>query len=183
MVVQIANDAGREQYRTGNPTELLREAGLAMGAKPIETECIDTSGEYTANGVSREFKNAPYTLRSTLRGGGIQEAGRTPIPEQRGLALRFPSGSRIFTDGSMDQDDNVGAAMYDELTDKVELTGVPGTPTVLRAELVAILIAIRHTETLRNLQIFSDNLTAIRLIRRWTYCPHDLNRTTTTLMC
>eukprot|EP00959_Pyramimonas_sp_CCMP1952_P041098 859481-Pyramimonas_sp.AAC.2 len=37
--------------------------------------------------------------------------------------MRFPSGSRIFTDGSMDQEDNVGAAMYDELTDKVELTG------------------------------------------------------------
>eukprot|EP00959_Pyramimonas_sp_CCMP1952_P214140 4480484-Pyramimonas_sp.AAC.1 len=62
--------------------------------------------EYTANGVSREFKNAPYTLRSTLRGGGIQEAGHAPVPEQGGLTVRFPSGSRIFTDGSMDQDDN-----------------------------------------------------------------------------
>eukprot|EP00976_Prorocentrum_cordatum_P020159 408908-Prorocentrum_minimum.AAC.1 len=63
------------------------------------------------------------------------------------------------------QDDNVGAAMYDELTSEVELTGVPGAPTVLRAELVAILIAIRRTETLRNVKIFSDSLTAIRLIR------------------
>ena len=174
MVVQIANDAGREKYRVGDPTELLREAGLAMGAKPIETECIDTGGEYTANGMSREFKNAPYTLRSALRGGNVQEAGRAPVPEQEGLALRFPSGSRIFTDGSMDQDDNVGAAVYDELTDEVELTGVPGAPTVLRAELVAILIAIRRAEKLRNLQIFSDSLTAIRLIRRWAYCPHEL---------
>eukprot|EP00959_Pyramimonas_sp_CCMP1952_P041097 859481-Pyramimonas_sp.AAC.1 len=40
MVVRIANDAGREQYRTGNPTELLREAGLAIGAKPIETNGV-----------------------------------------------------------------------------------------------------------------------------------------------
>eukprot|EP00959_Pyramimonas_sp_CCMP1952_P272303 5693165-Pyramimonas_sp.AAC.1 len=106
MVVQIANDAGREQFRTGNPTELLKEAGLAMGAKPIETECIDTGGEYTASGVSREFKNALYTyfkfyyytLQSTLWGGGIQDADRAPVPEQAGLTLRFPSGSRIFTD-------------------------------------------------------------------------------------
>eukprot|EP00959_Pyramimonas_sp_CCMP1952_P337124 7059684-Pyramimonas_sp.AAC.1 len=75
----------------------------------------------------------------------------------------------------MDQEDNVGAATSDDLTDKTELTGVPGVPTVLRAELVAILVAIRNAESLRNLQIFSDSLTAIRLIRRWTYCPHELN--------
>eukprot|EP00959_Pyramimonas_sp_CCMP1952_P029921 627736-Pyramimonas_sp.AAC.1 len=68
--------------------------------------------------MSREFKNAPYTLRSALRGGNVQEAGRAPVPEWEGLTLRFPSGSRIFTDGSMDQDDNVGAAVYDELTDE-----------------------------------------------------------------
>eukprot|EP00959_Pyramimonas_sp_CCMP1952_P334050 6995836-Pyramimonas_sp.AAC.1 len=75
----------------------------------------------------------------------------------------------------MDQEDNVGAATYDELMDETELTGVPGVPTILRAELMAMLVAIQNTETIRNLRIFSDSLTAIRLIRRWTYCPHELN--------
>ena len=37
-----------------------------------------------------------------------------------------------------------------------------------RVELVAILVAIRNAESLRDLQIFSDSLTAIRLVRRWT---------------
>eukprot|EP00959_Pyramimonas_sp_CCMP1952_P111068 2323487-Pyramimonas_sp.AAC.1 len=74
MVVQIANDAGREQYRTGNPTELLREAGLAIGAKPIETECIDTS----AWGIHREWSES-----------GIQEcAVHTAVNPQGGRNTR-----------------------------------------------------------------------------------------------
>ena len=135
---------------------------LRIGATPIDTECIDTGGEYTANGTSKEFKNAPYTLQSTLKGGGVQNVGREPTPE-RTLSLRFPSGSRIFTDGFMDQEDNVGAATYDELTDETELTGVPGVPTVLRAELVAILMAIRNAESLRSLQTVESTGDAVTI--------------------
>eukprot|EP00959_Pyramimonas_sp_CCMP1952_P330966 6930877-Pyramimonas_sp.AAC.1 len=164
MVVQIANEAGREKYRTGDPSELLREAGLRIGATPIDTECIETGGEYMANGVSKEFKNAPHTLQSTLTGGGVQDVGREPTPEQTGLSLRFPSGSRIFTDGSMDQEDNVGAATYDELTDETELTECREYRRYYGQSLWPYLyMAIRNAKSLRDLQIFSDSLTAIRL--------------------
>eukprot|EP00959_Pyramimonas_sp_CCMP1952_P256734 5363478-Pyramimonas_sp.AAC.2 len=63
----------------------------------------------------------------------------------------------------MDQEDNVGAATYDELTDETELTGVPGVPTVLRAELVAILMAIRNAESLRSLQTVESTGDAVTI--------------------
>eukprot|EP00976_Prorocentrum_cordatum_P050185 1013003-Prorocentrum_minimum.AAC.1 len=40
---------------------------------------------------------------------------------------------------------------------------------------MAILRAVQSLEVWRHLRIFTDSLTSMRLIRRWVYCPHELN--------
>ena len=54
------------------------------------------------------------------------------------------------------------------------MSWVKGRPTVPRVQLMAILYAVQSLDVWRHLQIFTDSLTSLRLIRRWVFCPREL---------
>jgi hypothetical protein len=95
-------------------------------------------------------------------------------------ARRFPAGGRIFTDGSLIDRKGVGASYYDEQTQHTTYIRVD-QKDILRAELTAILRVVHDRVTdPEPLQIFTDSLTSIRLVRRLVHCPTALSRKLTT---
>ena len=80
----------------------------------------------------------------------------------------------MFTDGSKNEEGGVGAAVYDESTDECTYVKVLGRLTVLRAELSAILVALQRADISSRLELFTDSQVSLSLIRRWVYCPHEL---------
>ena len=90
---------------------------------------------------------------------------------------RFPAGLRTFTDGSLIDREGVGASYYDELTKQTTHIRVD-QKDILRTELTAILRVVQDKVLDPNpLQIFTDSLTSIRLVRRWVHCPTALSKT------
>ena len=84
----------------------------------------------------------------------------------------FPAGLRTFTDGSLIDREGVGASYYDEQTKQTTYIQVD-QKDILRAELTAILRVVQDKILDPNplVQIFTDSLTSIRLVRRWVHCP------------
>ena len=67
--------------------------------------------------------------------------------------------------------EGVGASYYDEQTKQTTYIQVD-QKDILRAELTAILRVVQDKVLDPNpLQIFTDSLTSIRLVRRWVHCP------------
>ena len=92
-------------------------------------------------------------------------------------ARRFPAGGIIFTDGSLIDRKGVGASYYDEQTQQMTYIRVD-QKDILRAELTAILMVVQdRVADPEPLQIFTDSLTSIRLVRRWVHCPTALSKT------
>jgi ribonuclease HI len=91
---------------------------------------------------------------------------------------RFPAGLRTFTDGSLIDREGVGASYYDEQTKQTTCVQVDQKDDILRAELTAILRVVQDKILDPNpLQVFTDSLTSIRLVRRWVHCPTALSKT------
>jgi hypothetical protein len=79
---------------------------------------------------------------------------------------RFPAGLRTFNDGSLNDREGVGAPYYDEQTKQTTYIQVD-QKDILRAELTAILRVVQDKILDPNpLQVFTDSLTSIRLVRR-----------------
>jgi len=180
LVIEISNEAGRRQYHRG-PTSLMGDAGATFGAKPIHTTCVDT-GRRTSDKYafpSKPFCHATDYLHVRTDTEVTMGDGHTPLGEIRApTPRRFPTGRRVFTDGSLIDHTDVGAAYYREDTDTTVHISVDQEPNILRAELTAILQAVQdYREDPEVLQIFTDSLLSIRLVHRWMHVPTALERT------
>ena len=177
MVIEISNRQGREKYKKGD-TALIARAGRSFGAKPESNNSINTNKRHRRRFPSpnKQFQDAPR-LSPYIDSGA--HPGPTPcLNAHITLATRrFPAGRRVFTDGSLIDRQGVGAAYYDEHTAQTTYIYVD-QKDILRAELTAILRIVQDREADPELlQVFTDSLTSIRLLRRWVHCPTALSKT------
>ena len=177
MVIEISNKSGREKYKVG-PESLIAEAGRSFGAKPESNHSINTCKRHRRKfpAPSKQFLNTPEF--STV---AVERTPPTPGPDlstyTTSTERKYPHGKRIFTDGSLIDRQGVGAAYYDESTSNTTYIHVDQRD-ILRAELTAILRVVQDRATdPEPLQIFTDSLTSIRLLRRWIHCPTALSKT------
>ena len=178
MVIEISNKEGRDRYKMGHES-LIAEAGRSFGAKSVSNHSINTR-KHHRNKFSAPSKQF---LLSTPKFYQKMEMYTYPPPDTNltrhtsDTARRFPAGGSIFTDGSLIDRKGVGASYYDEQTQQTTYIRVD-QKDILRAELTAILRVVQDRVTdPEPLQIFTDSLTSIRLVRRWVHCPTALSKT------
>ena len=175
LVIEVSNPLGRQLYKRGDSGH-MRAASEAIGAKLVDTHCIDTTKTKKRSRLPSDafLRARKYTPTTAV-------VNRPPAPPLDLTLLTdshrlFPPGQRIFTDGSLMADGGVGAAYYDEASGRTELLAVPGEATILRAELAAILQALQDSrDRPGTVQVFTDSLLSLRLIRRWTHAPRELS--------
>ncbi len=178
LVIEIANDAGREVYHTGSDRD-LEDAGRTFGAKPVNI--VRPASEDASRGIF----SPPDALFCKAKAHVPTERAvcthdfppdKIELPEH--ACYRFPKGERVFTDGSLNDSGGIGAAYYDESTDSTTKITVGMGEGILRAELTAILKIIQDKQGADSvLRVFTDSLLSIRLIRRWMYFSHELGHT------
>jgi hypothetical protein len=150
----------------------------SFGAKPVSNQSINTRKHHRNkfSAPSKKFLNTPKFYRTT--GMYTHPPLDTNLTRYTSdTARRFPAGGRIFTDGSLLDRKGVGASYYDEHTQQTTYIRVD-QKDILRAELTAILRVVQdRVADPEPLQIFTDSLTSIGLVRRWVHCPTALSET------
>jgi ribonuclease HI len=201
MVIEIANQSGRDMYKKG-PDGLIAESGRSFGAKPVSNHCANTRKHHNNKfqTPNEQFQKAPtysqtsghsryrqpdlrtqpsQTSTAKKQESPLQQATSNPGLDTQisNTSRRFPAGQRVFTDGSLIDRKGVGASYYEENTRETVYIQVD-QKDILRAELTAILKIVQDRElNPEPLQIFTDSLTSIRLVRRWIHCPSALSKT------
>ena len=175
LVIEVSNQLGRDLYRN-QPGSHMREAARAIGATLVDTRCIDTA---------KSARRARPPSDSFLRARVFHPQSTAPHPDESPTPCFpllepshrfFPPGRRVFTDGSLMEEGGVGAAYYAEDTDSTTLVPVGGEATILRAELTAILKVLQDkADQPDTLQVFTDSLLSLRLIRRWVHAHRELD--------
>ena len=177
MVIEISNKKGRDKYKIGHEN-LIAEAGRSFGAKPVNNQSINTRKHHRNKFTipNKQFINTQKFHKTTLN--YAHPAPDTNLSRHTSYTTRrFPAGGRIFTDGSLIDRAGVGASYYDEQSQRTTYVQVD-QKDILRAELTAILKAVQDkVADPEPLQIFTDSLTSIRLVRRWVHCPTALSTT------
>ena len=177
IVIEISNKKGRDRYKVGHEN-LIAAAGRSFGAKPVNTKSINTRKHHHSkfSAPNKQFLSTP-----TFRHRPPVHTHLTPDTDltahTSNTTRRFPAGLRTFTDGSLIDREGVGASYYDEQTKQTTYIQVD-QKDILQAELTAILRVVQDKVLDPNpLQIFTDSLTSIRLVRRWVHCPTALSKT------
>ena len=131
-------------------------------AKIRRTETFNKLPNFDDTPRTKIHSPLPYTI-------GVQDTCNADGTK----TLAYPKGERIFTDGSK-TDIGTGSAYFDEKDDKDEYVKTHGRQTVLRSELTAILAVLQNIDIWRPIQLFTDSLTSLQLIRAWIHIPHTL---------
>ncbi len=117
LVIEIAKEAGRNQYHTGRGQD-IEQAGRLFGAKPVNI--VRPTSEDASEGIfsvpdelfckAKVHTPTKASVRTHTLPSHMIEA-HTPDNH------RFPKGERVFTDGSLNDSGGIGAAYYDEGAD------------------------------------------------------------------
>ena len=172
MVLEVSNAGGRRAYRKPGYREGIERAGMDVGAVVFDgvDHAFDTWGEKVSlqHKAPRDFLEARPAPYHSARGPAVGLPLPDPVEERVALAY-VNDGLQLYTDGSKIRGE-VGAGVYDALSGKGLTMKVQGPQTVNRAELVAILAALRYAGN-GDAVIYTDSLVALLKLRNWILRP------------
>ena len=100
-----------------------------------------------------------------------------PPPTPAPWTPQFDPGSWIYTDGSLiDGESRLGAAVIHSPSKTalhIDASGIAETHTIMRAELVAIYVALDRFRYLKDFRLFTDSLSSLQAIQKLPLSPRS----------
>ena len=175
MVLEVLNEAGRRMYRREGYAGRVAKSGAEFGALRASTRGHDHFQQWPVEVMARWQAVASYQEAKLGPARGIER----PAPPGVGPLIRSWSqmdkahvheGVQMYTDGSK-MGGRVGAGLYCAHTGRGWTMKVAGPQTVNRAELTAILYALRVARVDQPLILYTDSKVSLDKIRAWVLRP------------